>query len=337
MRVWKHVTGLWVECVARGRQFVSNIHFTTSCFDFDLFVLSRTVLSFALETRLYPAPGSDWLYRTSTDQNIMVFLPTPCGGSGAKRFRKLPHHHQCQSCLMDSPSSHSSVMSGQRTHRSRKTQYFNSAKSRYRQQPSFSALSCCEAKPTESRLVEVLSFNLYKDRQRLLFNTASAFYYHKLRTYLFYTGPAYTLLPNKGGKYMIKLNGYTYSQYHEKIYYCSKRKAGCKARVKLDADDKILNAFEEHSHYPPEYMRTAYGSYIKLQNNNNNTFCPHKYNLFYVFLSQISTKTSNKQYFQYSNKKMLSKMVQLKIFVCLVIMLRIVPGLFLVIYIMILQ
>lgn len=49
-------------------------------------------------------------------------------------------------------------------------------------------------------------------------------------------------------------------------YYCSKKDAGCKAKVKLDKDGRIqiLDSRTCHDHDPPKYMITATGKYIKL-------------------------------------------------------------------------
>lgn len=63
------------------------------------------------------------------------------------------------------------------------------------------------------------------------------------------------------------LNNYTYSQMKQSSnYYCSKKDAGCKAKVKIDKDGKIDSYYSRtcHNHDPPKYMITAAGKYIKL-------------------------------------------------------------------------
>ncbi|KAF9412002.1 hypothetical protein HW555_009357 [Spodoptera exigua] len=64
----------------------------------------------------------------------------------------------------------------------------------------------------------------------------------------------YEMIPTKKGKYLLMYQGYTYSQqHHTRNYYCSKKNSGCKARLKLDYDGKILSGFTEHFHPAPSY------------------------------------------------------------------------------------
>lgn len=61
------------------------------------------------------------------------------------------------------------------------------------------------------------------------------------------------------------LNRYTYAESQCGNYYCSsKTRLGCRARVKLDKNGRILQADEKHSHQPPNYFKTKTGAYIKL-------------------------------------------------------------------------
>lgn len=60
-------------------------------------------------------------------------------------------------------------------------------------------------------------------------------------------------------------NGYTYSQNHAtRTFYCSKKDAGCRPRVKLDDFGKIVDVKDDHSHDPPRYMVTASGRYFRM-------------------------------------------------------------------------
>ena len=74
------------------------------------------------------------------------------------------------------------------------------------------------------------------------------------------------MIPTKKGKYLLMYQGFTFSQQHRsQNYYCSKKDSGCKARVKLDRDGRILPTSQTiHCHPPPKYLVMAKGEYIKL-------------------------------------------------------------------------
>ncbi|CAH1635561.1 unnamed protein product [Spodoptera littoralis] len=57
------------------------------------------------------------------------------------------------------------------------------------------------------------------------------------------------------------LGGYTFAQMHSRRHwYCSKKKAGCKARIKMDVDSvTVIEAYRIHNHEPPEYYVTKNG------------------------------------------------------------------------------
>lgn len=75
----------------------------------------------------------------------------------------------------------------------------------------------------------------------------------------------YDLIPTNRGKFLLMLNGFTFSQMKQtNNYYCSKKDAGCKARVKLDPEGIIVQFSTEHTHPPPKYMLTPSGKYIKI-------------------------------------------------------------------------
>ncbi|CAK1579141.1 unnamed protein product [Parnassius mnemosyne] len=76
---------------------------------------------------------------------------------------------------------------------------------------------------------------------------------------------AYRMIPTRRGKYLLMLNRYTFSQMKQtNNFYCSKKDAGCKARVKLSTNGLIQQAFTGHTHPPPKYMVTSDGIYVKL-------------------------------------------------------------------------
>ena len=60
------------------------------------------------------------------------------------------------------------------------------------------------------------------------------------------------------------VGGYTFSQMNDgKNWYCSLRKAGCKARVKMDNNDGSMDFSQnKHDHEPRKYHITSQGKYI---------------------------------------------------------------------------
>ncbi|CAH2040251.1 unnamed protein product, partial [Iphiclides podalirius] len=64
------------------------------------------------------------------------------------------------------------------------------------------------------------------------------------------------------------LNGYTFSKHCRSMnFYCSKKNQGCKAKVKMGKDGRIVaNPIEKciHNHAPPKYAVTSTGFYFKI-------------------------------------------------------------------------
>ncbi|KOB67456.1 Modifier of mdg4 [Operophtera brumata] len=75
----------------------------------------------------------------------------------------------------------------------------------------------------------------------------------------------YEFIPTSKGKYLLMMNNYTYCQRaNTGNYYCSKHGIGCKGKVKLDSNGKVLKADQIHNHEPPKYLKTADGKYIRI-------------------------------------------------------------------------
>ncbi|CAH2085759.1 unnamed protein product [Euphydryas editha] len=66
------------------------------------------------------------------------------------------------------------------------------------------------------------------------------------------------------------LMGYTYSKSSKTSnYYCSKKDQGCKARLKLDQDGKIVRHNNlVHGHPPPQYREITY-QFLKTRQGGN--------------------------------------------------------------------
>lgn len=75
----------------------------------------------------------------------------------------------------------------------------------------------------------------------------------------------YTFIPTRKGKRLLMLDGYTYSQNGTSFnYYCSKKDAGCKARIRLDITGRVHQAQNVHLHERPKYIKTPTGLYFKI-------------------------------------------------------------------------
>lgn len=75
----------------------------------------------------------------------------------------------------------------------------------------------------------------------------------------------YEFIKSSRGGDLLMLNGYTFAKVHTNIYYCSKKASGCKAKVRLDANKRVIN-YEGivHNHIRPTYLMTKTGEYIKV-------------------------------------------------------------------------
>lgn len=81
----------------------------------------------------------------------------------------------------------------------------------------------------------------------------------------------YKMIPTKNGRFLLMLNGYTFSrQSKSNNFYCSKKDAGCKAKVKLGPDGEVIVAPEpeEHMHPRPLYLVKEDGSLKKVNLEN---------------------------------------------------------------------
>lgn len=63
---------------------------------------------------------------------------------------------------------------------------------------------------------------------------------------------------------LLLYKGYTFAQMNsDRLYYCSKKKTGCKARVRMESGF-IIYADVTHTHEPPRYKCTSSGEYVRL-------------------------------------------------------------------------
>ncbi|XP_013184367.1 uncharacterized protein LOC106130143 isoform X2 [Amyelois transitella] len=75
----------------------------------------------------------------------------------------------------------------------------------------------------------------------------------------------YQFIPTPKGNNLLMFKGYTYSRDHKSLtFYCSKRMAGCKARIKLATNGNIVQADGDHYHERPHYVKTPSGIISKV-------------------------------------------------------------------------
>ncbi|XP_041968344.1 uncharacterized protein LOC121725426 [Aricia agestis] len=73
------------------------------------------------------------------------------------------------------------------------------------------------------------------------------------------------MIPTKSGKkFLLMLDGYTYSQInYSPHWFCSSKMAGCGARVRRVSDGQVMRVNTNHTHPPPKYV-VKNGMYIKI-------------------------------------------------------------------------
>ncbi|XP_048007071.1 uncharacterized protein LOC125242336 [Leguminivora glycinivorella] len=78
----------------------------------------------------------------------------------------------------------------------------------------------------------------------------------------------YSFIPTARGKPLLMVAGYTFSFKRETpdhtFYVCSRYKStSCPCSCKIDAAGNLVQ-LREHTHYPPKYVATQYGSYKQI-------------------------------------------------------------------------
>lgn len=77
----------------------------------------------------------------------------------------------------------------------------------------------------------------------------------------------YTFISTGYKNKLMLMGGYTFAQMHsQKHWYCSQKRKGCKAKVKLNEDGILVSALTEHCHNPPQIHVTNSGHYLVLRN-----------------------------------------------------------------------
>uniref|UniRef100_A0A2H1WUZ5 SFRICE_033349 n=1 Tax=Spodoptera frugiperda TaxID=7108 RepID=A0A2H1WUZ5_SPOFR len=92
----------------------------------------------------------------------------------------------------------------------------------------------------------------------------------------------YTLIPGPYKNNLLMLNGYTFAQKRKRYWYCSKKNAGCKAKINMAEDGvTIREAVIEHFHEPPTYHVTKTGEYVFFRNCHLITMSSGKQLVYY--------------------------------------------------------
>ncbi|KAJ8724560.1 hypothetical protein PYW08_016034 [Mythimna loreyi] len=82
----------------------------------------------------------------------------------------------------------------------------------------------------------------------------------------------YILIPSGQKNKLLMLGGFTFAQSSKRYWYCSKKRLGCKAKIKMAIDEvTILEAVNVHEHEPPQYHVTEKGEYVMIRSRDNNT------------------------------------------------------------------
>ncbi|KAH9645076.1 hypothetical protein HF086_005621 [Spodoptera exigua] len=71
------------------------------------------------------------------------------------------------------------------------------------------------------------------------------------------------------GATLLLLDGFTFNKNGTMVsgrtrYVCSKTSKGCKARVFLDSNNKVINYFNDHNHGCIKYIITRNGYFVKV-------------------------------------------------------------------------
>lgn len=73
------------------------------------------------------------------------------------------------------------------------------------------------------------------------------------------------MIPTRSGKkFLLMINGYTYSQINYSAHWlCSSKALGCPARIKKATNGEIVKVNTKHTHPPPKYI-VQNGNYFKI-------------------------------------------------------------------------
>ncbi|KAL0831876.1 hypothetical protein ABMA28_001406 [Loxostege sticticalis] len=97
----------------------------------------------------------------------------------------------------------------------------------------------------------------------MMFNNYTFFYHGKTRRVVHYV-----FVPSGYKNKLLMLGGFTFAQNHTKrLWYCSQKKKGCRARVRMDDAGRIVAADTYHDHTPPDYHVTSSGEIILLRSH----------------------------------------------------------------------
>lgn len=80
----------------------------------------------------------------------------------------------------------------------------------------------------------------------------------------------YKMIPTRNGRFLLMLDGFTFSRQNKSNnFYCSKKDAGCKAKVKLTHDGDVIVApkVDDHKHPRPVYLVKEDGTLMKVNFN----------------------------------------------------------------------
>ncbi|XP_052748512.1 uncharacterized protein LOC116412631 [Galleria mellonella] len=129
----------------------------------------------------------------------------------------------------------------------------------------------------------------------------------------------YEFIPTPKGNHLIMLNSYTYSKDNKsRNYYCSKKSIGCKARIKLLDNGKLIVGDSYHCHEPPKYVVTSSGKYVKVKMKFFFSVLPYHFiptlkgnNL--IMLNKFTYSKDSKSRNYYCSKKLMGCRARIKL------------------------
>lgn len=83
----------------------------------------------------------------------------------------------------------------------------------------------------------------------------------------FFVEITFEFINSTRGGYLLVVQDYTFSRINKSCYIwkCSGKSINCKARVRMNASNRIVSYNLVHNHPPPTYYRTKSGEMVKLK------------------------------------------------------------------------
>uniref|UniRef100_A0A2H1VQT2 SFRICE_011210 n=1 Tax=Spodoptera frugiperda TaxID=7108 RepID=A0A2H1VQT2_SPOFR len=109
--------------------------------------------------------------------------------------------------------------------------------------------------PSRYRVINGRTYHYFQTLDTYFFFSYGNKYYHRYIDFKYRVTSLlkykYEFVKSQMGKQLILIGGYTFAKLRPgPVWVCSTRKNGCKAKLILGTDQKILHLFNKHAHYP---------------------------------------------------------------------------------------